>query len=330
MDTSITALAYTYDVFGNVLLATSLNAQHGTVNQVENVYNGLGQLLTQYQEHSGEVNTSTSLAVNYSYTSPASGSLLQTVTYPSTRAPSVRRACSRTITADWMPWWAGPRLFPIAPRAEEPWIATRIRVWIRWWAVISRSRISPRRSRWTLRRSERHQLDPQRELRRADRHRQPGSIRLHLQRRRQRAHAHRCELHRGLPRPTATAARASLRALRFRGPARRCRLPPVGTSIPTATGTVGNTAIPTTRTEAPASVASYDAQGYTTSIILQYSTVGMAYDAWGRVVGVANDSGFLGGAASYRYDALGRQISSVNASSGPSFGAGLLRRRRSY
>ena len=38
------------------------------VNQVEDVYNGLGQLTTEYQATSGAVNTSTTPKVQYAYT----------------------------------------------------------------------------------------------------------------------------------------------------------------------------------------------------------------------------------------------------------------------
>ncbi len=82
IDMTVTQLTYTYNTLGLVVLATSLNASGAPVNQVENIYNGFGQLSTQYQENSGPVKPSTSLKVSYAYTSSSTGSLLQSVTYP--------------------------------------------------------------------------------------------------------------------------------------------------------------------------------------------------------------------------------------------------------
>jgi len=66
---------------------TSYSNSSGTtvVNQDEDVYNGLQQLATEYQEQSGAVNTSTSLKVQYAYSSLASGSLLDEMIYPNGR-----------------------------------------------------------------------------------------------------------------------------------------------------------------------------------------------------------------------------------------------------
>ncbi|MCL2649218.1 MAG: hypothetical protein FWD61_19840, partial [Phycisphaerales bacterium] len=62
---------------------TSYNAATGgnVVNQVQNVYNGLGQLITQYQEHNGPV-TSATLKVQYAYDTLSYGSRLTSMTYP--------------------------------------------------------------------------------------------------------------------------------------------------------------------------------------------------------------------------------------------------------
>ncbi len=54
----------------------------GVINQVEDVYNGFGQLVTEYQEHSGVVNTSTSLKTQYSYSDGDLGSRLTGMVYP--------------------------------------------------------------------------------------------------------------------------------------------------------------------------------------------------------------------------------------------------------
>jgi hypothetical protein len=58
------------------------------VNQVrDDAYNGYGQLLTQYQEHSGAVNTGASPSVQYTYDQPtgANFSRLSAMTYPNGR-----------------------------------------------------------------------------------------------------------------------------------------------------------------------------------------------------------------------------------------------------
>jgi len=58
------------------------------VNQVQEGYNGLGQLTNDYQEHGGAVNTSTSLQVQYGYTLMSGGANNSnpiTMTYPNGR-----------------------------------------------------------------------------------------------------------------------------------------------------------------------------------------------------------------------------------------------------
>jgi len=55
------------------------------VNQVQRVFNGLGQLVTEYQSHSGAVDTSTTPKVQYWYTEMAGGvnnSRPVSMTYP--------------------------------------------------------------------------------------------------------------------------------------------------------------------------------------------------------------------------------------------------------
>src|SRR5262249_36954479 len=61
------------------------------VNQVQQGYNGLGQLTVEYESHSGVVNTSTTPKVQYAYsemTGGANHSRLITVTYPNGRSLS--------------------------------------------------------------------------------------------------------------------------------------------------------------------------------------------------------------------------------------------------
>jgi RHS repeat-associated protein len=88
VDGAIRRIQYAYDSQGNQYLVTSYNAATGgsIVNQMENVYNGLGQLTGQYQSHSGAVNTSTTPEVQYAYTEMSSGqnnNRLTSITYPS-------------------------------------------------------------------------------------------------------------------------------------------------------------------------------------------------------------------------------------------------------
>jgi hypothetical protein len=45
----------------------------------------LGQLITQYQSHSGAIDTSTTPSVGYTYSSPATGSLQTEMIYPNGR-----------------------------------------------------------------------------------------------------------------------------------------------------------------------------------------------------------------------------------------------------
>src|SRR5207237_3470148 len=79
-----------YDALGNPYLVTSYNAASGgsIVNQVENLYNGLDQLIQQYQAHAGAVVVGTTPSVQYAYNELAGGannSRLLSVTYPNGR-----------------------------------------------------------------------------------------------------------------------------------------------------------------------------------------------------------------------------------------------------
>ena len=55
------------------------------VNQVEDLYNGLGQLAFQYQSVSGAVDVSATPVVQYIYSSPSNGSRLTSMVYPNGR-----------------------------------------------------------------------------------------------------------------------------------------------------------------------------------------------------------------------------------------------------
>jgi len=87
VDGAVRRIQTAYDTQGNAYLTTSYDSASGgsIVNQVEDVYNGLGQLTGEYQSHSGAVNTSTTPEVQYSYnlmSGGANNSRLTSITYP--------------------------------------------------------------------------------------------------------------------------------------------------------------------------------------------------------------------------------------------------------
>ena len=83
------ALGYTYNDAGLPFQQTSYSdsAMSTVENQVQDQYNGYGQLIKQYQEMSGAVNTGTSASVQYGYSQPtaANYSRLSSMTYPNGR-----------------------------------------------------------------------------------------------------------------------------------------------------------------------------------------------------------------------------------------------------
>jgi uncharacterized delta-60 repeat protein/RHS repeat-associated protein len=90
VDTAVQRIEYSYDSAGLPFKITSYDDDAGgsVVNQIQNAYNGLGQLVTQYQEHSGSVNTNTSAKVQYSYdemSGDSNNSRLLRMTYPDGR-----------------------------------------------------------------------------------------------------------------------------------------------------------------------------------------------------------------------------------------------------
>lgn len=79
-----------YDGQGNAYLVTNYDAtaSGNIVNQVQRTFNGLGQLITEYQANSGAVNTGSSPKVQYAYSEMASGvnhSRPTSMTYPNGR-----------------------------------------------------------------------------------------------------------------------------------------------------------------------------------------------------------------------------------------------------
>jgi hypothetical protein len=90
VDGAVRRLETAYDGQGNAYLFTSSDAAFGggVVNQVQRVFNGLGQLVTEYQSHDGEVSPSTTPKVQYAYSDPSGGanhSRLVSMTYPNGR-----------------------------------------------------------------------------------------------------------------------------------------------------------------------------------------------------------------------------------------------------
>jgi len=95
VDGSIRRMDYTFDTAGRAFQFTSRSGTSSSstiVNQVQRQYNGLGQMITEYQEHAGAVDTGTSSKVQYAYSEmPGSGtnfanhSRLTGITYPNGR-----------------------------------------------------------------------------------------------------------------------------------------------------------------------------------------------------------------------------------------------------
>jgi len=106
VDGNIRRLETAYDTGGRPYLYTSYDAASGgnIVNQVMQIYNGLGQLSTEYQSHTGTVDPASTPKVQYAYSEMAGGvnnSRMISMTYPNGRviscnyAPGVDDAISR-------------------------------------------------------------------------------------------------------------------------------------------------------------------------------------------------------------------------------------------
>jgi len=91
VDGTVRRIETAYDTQGNAYLFTSYDAASGgsIVNQVQREFNGLCQLITEWQAVGGAVNTSTSPKVQYAYSFAPSGSTnhsrLTSITYPNGR-----------------------------------------------------------------------------------------------------------------------------------------------------------------------------------------------------------------------------------------------------
>ena len=70
VDGTVRSLVYAFDTNGQLYTASAYSSTGGTgtlLNQVQEAYNGLGQLTGEYQSHSGAVNTGTTPEVQYLY-----------------------------------------------------------------------------------------------------------------------------------------------------------------------------------------------------------------------------------------------------------------------
>src|SRR5262249_45327111 len=90
VDGQVRRLETAYDTGGRPFLYTSYDAASGgnVVNQVQQVYNGLSQLITEYQSHAGPVNPAVTPKVQYAYSEMSGGanhSRLVSTTYPNGR-----------------------------------------------------------------------------------------------------------------------------------------------------------------------------------------------------------------------------------------------------
>jgi len=89
-DEGVRRLAFDYDVRGQIRAVTSFGLPTGVpavpvvLNQVQRAYNGFGQLTSEWQAHTGLVNTGTAPSVTYTYSESSDGnhSRLRRLTYP--------------------------------------------------------------------------------------------------------------------------------------------------------------------------------------------------------------------------------------------------------
>ena len=142
VDQTVVALGAAYDSQGNPTLLTSYGAGGSVVNQVQDVYDGLGNLVTQYQSHSGLVNTASTPAVQYQYMTAYAGagnySRLTGVTYPDGSQITYAYAGLNGLDA------SISRIRRSANRAKR-WRLTATWACPRWSVRPCRSRTSPKR-----------------------------------------------------------------------------------------------------------------------------------------------------------------------------------------
>ena len=95
IDTAVQSMRWAYDSLGRTTKKTSYASNNGTgtiVNEVEQAFNTYGRISTEYQSHSGAVNTGTSWNVDYDYDETVSSNIftnglrLEKTTYDSGKA----------------------------------------------------------------------------------------------------------------------------------------------------------------------------------------------------------------------------------------------------
>lgn len=84
VDGSVMKLGFAYDDVGRLFTSTSYDGNDDIVNQVEDLYDGLGNIATEYQSHDGAVDTATTPSVGYTY-DVANGDQLTSEIYPGGR-----------------------------------------------------------------------------------------------------------------------------------------------------------------------------------------------------------------------------------------------------
>ncbi|HWB14723.1 MAG TPA: RHS repeat-associated core domain-containing protein, partial [Pirellulales bacterium] len=102
VDSTVQRIAHTYEVRGLLQNTTSYSSpiigQGIVVNDVERIYNSFEQLITEYQEHNGAVNTSTSANAQYQYVNGSSNTIRPTaLVYPSGRVLTYNYGASGAI-----------------------------------------------------------------------------------------------------------------------------------------------------------------------------------------------------------------------------------------
>lgn len=106
VDDSVLRIDRAYNTLGQLETITSYDSATATetaniVNQVKHVYNDLGQLVTEYQEHDGPVVDVSTLKVQYAYDLTASGGLYTKSARPSSiEYPSGRKVYYNYGTTD--------------------------------------------------------------------------------------------------------------------------------------------------------------------------------------------------------------------------------------
>ena len=85
LDQTVKAITRSYEVRGMLETVSSIGSGTTVLNQVQLAYNAYAQLEKDYQEHSGAVDTGTSLFVAYSYADGSANTVRRTgITYPDT------------------------------------------------------------------------------------------------------------------------------------------------------------------------------------------------------------------------------------------------------